>query len=329
MRIDPRRLLDLLAVARYGSFSSAAEALNVSQPGLSQSIAQLEHGLGVRVLERDRRGARLTEFGRVLVFHARALDSLLGRAKEEMGLRSLGIEGPLAVGITPITAAALVPQALAMLFQESPQVSVSVVEGLDDELMAMLRARELDMVVSRLRPGIAGVDSEPLIMSDWALIMRPKHPLAVRPSIALGDTSGVQWVLPAGGSAFRRQMEVVFSEAGVAWPTCGISTNSILAIKAIVMNTECVTMMSPALVEVECQAGRLHALPLKDMAPLQPVGVMWRSGDELSPIAARFAKVLRLAAVAVNAPNRPALKPTSDGAAHLPTVVNANAATGG
>lgn len=296
MRIDPRRLLDLLAVARHGSFSGAAEALNVSQPGLSQSIAQLERGLGVKVLERDRHGARLTEFGRGLVFHARALDSLLGRAKEEMQLRSLGIEGPLAIGVTPITATALVPQALAMLFRETPQVNVSVVEGLDDELVAMLRARELDLVVSRLRPGMTDVESEPLLMSDWALIMRPKHPLALRPSISLGDTAHVQWVLPAGGSAFRRQMEIVFSVAGVAWPTCGISTNSILAIKAIVMNSECVTMMSPSLVEVECHAGRLHAVPLKDIAPLQPVGVMWRSGDEQSPIAVRFAKVLRLAA---------------------------------
>jgi len=297
MRLDPRRLLDLLAVARHGSFSAAAEALGVSQPGLSQSIAQLEHGLGVRVLERDRHGARLTDAGRVLVFHARALDSLLGRAREDTRLRAQGIEGPLAVGITPITAATLVPQALALLYRQTPQVAVSVVEGLDDELVAMLRARELDLVVSRLRPGLADIESEPLALSDWALITRAKHPLAQRESIALGDIDGVQWVLPAGGSAFRRQMEIVFSNAGLPWPDCGISTNSILAIKAIVMNTECVTIMSPALVDVECRAGRLHAVALQDVAPLQPVGVMWRRGDELSPIAERFAGVLREAAV--------------------------------
>lgn len=296
MRIDPRRLLDLLAVARHGSFTGAAEALSVSQPGLSQSIAQLEHGVGARVLVRDRHGARLTEIGQVLEFHARALDSLLSRAKEETRLRSIGVEGPLAVGITPITAAALVPQALAMLCRETPRVCVSVVEGLDDELVAMLRARELDLVVSRLRPSIPDVQSEPLIVSDWALITRPNHPLAGRMSISLREICGVQWVLPAGGSAFRRQMEVVFEAAGVAWPTCGISTNSILAIKAIVMSTECVTVMSPALVNVERNAGRLQAIALKDIAPLQPVGMMWRKDDELSPIATRFAKILRLAA---------------------------------
>lgn len=301
MRIDPRRLLDLLAIAKYGTISAAAEALNVSQPGLSQSVAQLEHGLGVKVLDRDRHGARLTEFGRVLVFHARALEALLARAKEETRLHALGIEGPLAVGITPVSAASLVPQALALLLEEAPKIAVSLVEGLDDDLVGMLRGRELDLVVSRLRPGLDGVISEPLIASDWALITHPKHPLAQRTSVRLAEIQEERWVVPAGGSAFRRQMEVVFETAGVPWPSTGISTNSILAIKAIVMNTEGVTIMSPALVDVERQAGRVHVVPLQEGSLLQPVGMMWRSNDEPSRAAARFAKFLRLVAVEATA----------------------------
>ncbi|MBE7419612.1 MAG: LysR family transcriptional regulator [Ideonella sp.] len=302
MRIDPRRLLDLLAIARHGTISAAAQALNVSQPGLSQSVTQLEHGLGVKVLERDRHGARLTEFGRVLVFHARALDALLSRAKEETRLHALGIEGPLAVGITPVSAVSLVPQALALLLEEAPKVAVSLVEGLDDDLVAMLHARELDMVVSRLRPGLHGVASEPLTSSGWALITHPKHPLAQRKSVQLAEIPEERWVLPAGGSAFRRQMEIVFEAAGLPWPTAGISTNSILAIKAIVMNTEGVTIMSPVLVDVERKAGRLQVVPLQEVSPLQPVGMLWRSDDEPSRAAARFAKFLRLVAARTSEP---------------------------
>ena len=296
MRLDPRRLLDLLAVSRHGSFSAAADATGISQPGLSQNIAQLEHGLGVRVLERDRHGARLTDAGRMLAFHARALESVLARAKEEAHLCSLGIEGPLAVGITPVSTATLVPEALGLLLGESPRISVSLTEGLDDELVAMLRAREIDLVVSRLRPGMAGLVSEPLVAADWALLARPTHPLATREAVSLREIENVQWVLPAGGSAFRQQMEMVFMAAGIEWPRAGISTNSILAIKSIVMRSECVTLMSPALVEVECATGRLRAVPLVGVAPLQPVGMTWRDGDEQSPIIARFAKVLRFVA---------------------------------
>lgn len=294
MRIDPRRLLDLLAVARHGSYSAAAEALGVSQPGLSQSIAQLEHGLGgVRLLERDRHGARLTPLGESLAFHARALEGLLGQAREQVRLGAAGIEGPLAIGVTPITAAALVPQALAMLLAETPRVSVSVVEGLDDELLGQLRARELDLVVCRLRSALDGLASAVLGSAGWSLITAPGHRFATRGKVSLRELAGERWVLPASGSAFRRQMEMVFEAAGLAWPDTGISTNSIPAIKSIVMATGSVALMSPALAAVEVQAGRLCAVPLVEAAPLQPVGMVWRGDDALSPIAARFAAILR------------------------------------
>ena len=295
MRLDPRRLLDLLAIARHGSFSGAAEATNVSQPGLSQSISQLERGLGVRLLDRDRHGARLTVFGKALAFHAQALESLLDRAKEETRLLSLGMEGLLSIGITPVTAVGLVPRALEVLLRATPNVQVSVTEDIDERILAMLRSRELDLIVSRLgvSPDHPDIETEPLVFADWSLITRARHPLASRSSVSLKDLGDAQWVLPAGGSAFRVHMEKVFERAGISWPTRAISTNSILAIKAIVMSTDCVTLRAPQLVEVECEVGRLCAVELSDLEPLRPVGLMWRAGEELSPIAARFAQEVR------------------------------------
>lgn len=295
MRLEPRRLLDLLAIARHGSFSAAAEAIYVSQPALSQSIATLEHGLGVRVLDRDRHGARLNEFGKALAFYAQAIESLLDRAKEETRLRSLGLEGSLSIGISPVTSVGLVPQALEALLKDSPDISVSITEDLDDRLLSMLRSGDLDLVVSRLgtNPGYSDVDVEPLFFADWALIMRGHHPLSNLSSLSLKDLSDVIWVLPADGSSFRRHMENVFMTAGINWPVRAITTNSILAIKSIVMSTDCVTIMSPRLVEVERELGRIHSVELTDLAPLLPVGLKWRAQEELPPIASRFAEILR------------------------------------
>jgi DNA-binding transcriptional LysR family regulator len=298
MRIDPRRLLDLLAVARHGSFSAAAEAMSVSQPGLSQSIAQLEHGLGgVRLLQRDRHGARLTPLGEALAFHARALEAVLRRAREDMELRGTGLAGDLAVGITPITTAQLVPQAVATLLGEAPDVGISLTEGLDDELLSMLRSREIDLIVCRLRLGLTpGLAQEPLSGAGLALIANPNHPLAQRDSLQLHELTGQRWVLPAAGSAFRLQMEHVFAAAGVPWPLGGINTNSVPAIKSIVMATDRVSLMAPALVAVECEARRLRAVPIVGVTPMQPVGMIWRQEDEASPLAARFMQILRDAA---------------------------------
>ena len=72
--VDPKRLIELLRIADRGSFTRAAAALGVSQPALSNSVAVLEKMLGVRVFDRTRNGATLTEFGRLLAGHAAAIE---------------------------------------------------------------------------------------------------------------------------------------------------------------------------------------------------------------------------------------------------------------
>jgi DNA-binding transcriptional LysR family regulator len=82
MSLDQKRLHNLLAVARTGSFGRAAAALGVSQPALSTSIALLEKTVGGAVLKRDRSGATLTPLGEILIQHARSLE-LLSTARQK------------------------------------------------------------------------------------------------------------------------------------------------------------------------------------------------------------------------------------------------------
>ena len=110
---DPKRLLDLLAIARHGSYTQAAAALGVSQPALSNSITALEKTLGVRVLERTRHGATLTDFGRLLASHAEALQSALSRASGDVALKKDGMAGSLAIGVSPVACVDIVPDGRA------------------------------------------------------------------------------------------------------------------------------------------------------------------------------------------------------------------------
>src|SRR5262245_43515473 len=128
MDLQPKQLAHLAAIAACGSFSGAAARLTVSHPALSARIAQLQRTLGGRVLERGRQGAKLTELGHVLVRHSRSLGIQLAKAAEEVRLRQQGGQGPLVIGVTPVTAASLVPEALARLKHTMPRLSVSIVE---------------------------------------------------------------------------------------------------------------------------------------------------------------------------------------------------------
>src|SRR5580693_7287968 len=113
LNVDPKRLIELLRIADRGSFTLAAAALGVSQPALSNSVAVLEKMLGVRVFDRTRNGATLTEFGRLLAGHAAAIDSVLSRAVDELEAKKRGLEGSLVVGVSPIACIDIVPAAVA------------------------------------------------------------------------------------------------------------------------------------------------------------------------------------------------------------------------
>jgi DNA-binding transcriptional LysR family regulator len=299
MKIDPRRLLELLAVARHGSLNSAAIAANVSQPALSKSMSLLERDLGVRLLDRDRAGARLNPFGASLAFHAEALETLLARAQTEIELRKQGMAGELAIGVTPVASADLVPRALDLLIRQAPQILVTVVEGLDDELQQHLRQGQLDVVVGPLGvgPELADLVEEPLLTDTVDLIVRAGHPLAaIAQPVHLADLTEVPWVLPSPGSVFRRHLEALFVAAGTRWPGGGITTNSILAIKSVVRSTDSVALMSRYLTRIERKAGELVGLELAHHAARRPVGIISRRNHVPPPLAIRFAATLRQAA---------------------------------
>jgi DNA-binding transcriptional LysR family regulator len=295
MKLEPKQLSHLAVIAACGSFSRAAVRLNISQPALSTSIAQLERTVADRVLDRGRHGATLTELGHALVRHSQAVDSQLSMAAEEIRLRKMGGYGPLVIGVTPISAASLVPEALGRLKQAIPRLSVSVIEGVFDEGRSLLHAGEIDLFVGPVGifPGSDEIVEHPLATDPLDVIMRPQHPMASGASISLRKLRNADWVLPSEGGAFQRQLEALFISAGVQWPTFYIRTNSMTSLKAITMQSDCVTIIPRRLIQLESRAGRLAAVKLKDRGSRRNLGLSWIRHRGLSPIAERFAECLR------------------------------------
>jgi DNA-binding transcriptional LysR family regulator len=119
-RLKLRDLTVMAAVARLGSMGRAAAALNTSQPAISRSIAELEQALGVRLLERDRRGVRVTEYGLALLkCHTAVFDALREGIKNIESLADPTI-GEVRIGsISPMTAH-LLPTAFNHLARQYP-----------------------------------------------------------------------------------------------------------------------------------------------------------------------------------------------------------------
>jgi DNA-binding transcriptional LysR family regulator len=294
MELDVKQLLNLLAIARHGSFSRAAAALKMSQPALSNSIVQLERRLYGRVLDRGRHGARPTELGHLLARHAELMEVGLSRAIDEIRTHERAGVGPLILGVTPVAAARLVPRALSVLRQEFPTVSASVLEmAFADAMPALLRG-QIDLMVGPVGvyAKVAGIEEERLTTDPFGIIVRSGHRLCRRRSISLRELGDAAWVLPNDQSAFHRQLEALFIVAGVAWPASAVLTNSMVALKSIVMHGDGVAIMPRQLVALELQAGLLHCIDLVEAGAARALGLSWAKDRKLPPVAQRFVDII-------------------------------------
>ena len=152
------------AVARHGSFSAAAKALGITQPGLTKAVRRLEVSLDCALFIRLPRGVALTQQGEALLRYASLLDVQLQDARKEVRALADGAVGELRIGAGPSWLSRALPRIVAELTAEYPQLSFHVVGGYNSTLIESLSNGDLDLVVSALPDHIpAGLQAIPLL----------------------------------------------------------------------------------------------------------------------------------------------------------------------
>jgi len=157
--LDVTRLRVLVAVARYGSVTAAARALNYAQPSVSHHLARLEAETGIKLIQRAGRGIRLTDAGRLLAERAAEVIGRLDAAENELaaytGLRA----GRLRLAAFPSALGTIVPAAAAVLRGKQPSIDLRLTEAEPPEALRMLRAGYADVaLVFRYFPDEPGLD---------------------------------------------------------------------------------------------------------------------------------------------------------------------------
>src|SRR5262249_27584235 len=161
-RLKLRQLEVLLAVARSGSMAKAAEALAITQPVVSKSIADLEATLGVRLLDRTTRGIDLTLFGRALLERSVAIFNDLKTSVNELDFLADGTGGHLRIGSSDTIAFGMLGAILDRLSRRYPRLDFEAIAGLPHEDLV---TRKIDLVIGRL-PSVIPNDINVSILYD-------------------------------------------------------------------------------------------------------------------------------------------------------------------
>jgi DNA-binding transcriptional LysR family regulator len=293
-----RQIEAFVALIEQGSFTRAAKKLRLSQSTVSGHIADMERRLGVRLVERDRDGAKPTAAGRALLKPAR--DVLRAERNARMAIAEVTglLRGSLVIGGSTIPASYLLPPLLGEFRRAHPGVSIRLVTGDSRAVAHMVRAGEIDLGVVGALPREPGLESWRVGEDRLILVVAKAHPLARRRRVAVGEVLHHPLVMREEGSGTREATLAALAKAlgKRALDTLEIAceVGSAEAMKAAVRAGLGAAFVSDLSVREELERGTLVALEVKQFAVAREFHLVARE-EEFSSPAARAMRDLAVA----------------------------------
>ncbi|OSP54884.1 LysR family transcriptional regulator [Pseudoruegeria sp. SK021] len=293
MEVEPRHIRHLAAIGAHGTFVSAAKALGISQPTLSLSIQRLEDILKTTLVDRGRNGAVLTEPGRILAQRSDEVDKTIAAVLNEIELLSQGIKGTLRVGGTPLSTHGIIPATVAHILGQTKDVTIEIVEAIDEDLLDLLAGGQLDIVISAaaLAAPSDAFDFTPLFEAKTVLAMRKGNPLANHSSLSLARLQDEMWAMPPAGGTFRKQVEALYTTNGLEFPKRIIQTASIASLLRIVRMSDAISVLSKQLIQDELHYGTLECVEISHALAPRVFGILTRQDRVQSNLAKLFCEV--------------------------------------
>jgi LysR family cyn operon transcriptional activator len=289
--IEIRHLRYFLAVAATENFTRAAERLRISQPSVSQQVAQLERILRTPLFRRIGKRVQLTEAGKTFRHGAevvlRKLDEACGSVNDVAQMLS----GHVDLGVIPALHVAWVPPVLERLARAYPGVTVGVGERDSSSIETELEAGRLELGFGLMTRNSPNISYEHLLSEPFSLIVSGRHKFAPRRAVDPAALSGERLVLLPESFDMRRESAEVFRRLQMR-PKVAFEIDSIDALLTCVARAGTPTIL-PAIVLRGREALGLRAIPLTGKLRNIEFGLLWLSASSASPAALAVASTLK------------------------------------
>jgi LysR family hydrogen peroxide-inducible transcriptional activator len=291
--MELHQLRYLVAVAKTGNFSRAAEQCNVSQPSLSQQIAKLEAELGERLFSRLKRSAVLTSAGEALVQRATRILAEVDAAHRDVADAAEQVRGKVSVGVLPTIAPYLLPRVLALTARECPHMEVRIHEATTAQLLASAAACEIDLAILSLPIDDPRFVRESLFDEELLLAVPPRHPLTKKRSVGLSDLEGESFILMEEGHCLTDQA-LSFCQRNDLHPQVAFRSAQLETIQALVASSVGISLIPQLAIRAK-RPGHPVYISLRKPRPTRTIGVLWRKEHHHSRAARELLNLLRKA----------------------------------
>lgn len=226
-RLKTRDLHVFLAVTERGNMAKAAEQLAISRPVVSKAIADLEHTLGVRLLDRTPQGVEPTIYGKALLRRSLSVFEELRQSVKEIEFLADPATGDLRVGFGEVTAAGLVPAAIARLTRSHPRMTIHTEQGTIGTVLDFLRSRRCEVAVGRISPDAPDLAYEPIHYEQLRVVVGARSKWARARRLRLADLTQEAWILAPVETEPGSPTFAAFQSAGLPAPTATVTSASL------------------------------------------------------------------------------------------------------
>jgi DNA-binding transcriptional LysR family regulator len=299
-RIRLRDLHVFSIVAQRRNMAKAAAELGVSQPTVSEVIADLEHALGVRLFDRSRQGVDLTICGVAFLRHARAAFDELRQGIGAIEFLTDPTAGELRIGCPESIATALVSPAVQRFVGQYPRVVINIFSLNTPTLeLPQLHDRTLDLAI--VRSPVPRIDDptgkdlqvECLFNDDLVVAAGIKNPWTARRKIDLAELIDEPWILTPQGAAIYNHVMQAFRARGLATPAVTIGTQTGALRGDLLATGRYIAPLPRSIFNLYAKQFPLKMLSVDLPIRAWPVVLVTLKNRTLSPVVERFIECTR------------------------------------
>jgi DNA-binding transcriptional LysR family regulator len=257
-----RHLKIFITVADYGSMTTAAEKLFISQPTVSQAISELESYYGVKLFDRLSRRLYITEIGKQFLSYARHIITLFDEMDQMM--KNPDKCGVIKIGASLTIGACLLPALVKEFSQKYPLLKVQAVVKNTKDIESLIVKNQIDFAIVEGIVHNTDMISTEFMDDELVLVCGKNHPLYMSKDISINSLKKLEFIVREPGSGTRELFENIMASNDIDWQLLW-ECNGSDGIKNAAISSAGVAVISKLLVESEVKARELFIIKVKDI----------------------------------------------------------------
>jgi DNA-binding transcriptional LysR family regulator len=287
----------LHAVVQSGSMTKAAGQLAISVPVVSKAIAELEHTVGVPLLDRSPQGVEPTAYGRALVRRGLAAFDELREGVKDIEFLSDPSTGEVRVVSTAPLAASFVSGVIDRLSKRYPRIVFHPTVAETEVMARHLGERNVDLAIGRQfgRLGDEPMNFLSLYDNPYVVMAGAKNPWVQKRRVALADLMSEPWVLPSPDSSVGSFIAKAFQALGLAFPRASVVAFAYEVRVSLLATNRYLTILPESVLRFPAVHPRIKKVQVDLALPRMPIGIVTMKNRTLSPAAQLFVDCARVA----------------------------------